>query len=364
MFGSNILRPAAMATLILAGALAPALTGAQIPPSPPASRAATIVMPPRLLPAEQSTLAVLDPEGRLVPGAVVEFGDGEHVTTDTTGRAIFVAPLNPGVLTAHLTNREAATASSTILPREPLPTEGLQVTDFPRVISVSDRFSIDGFGFSGHADKNRVALGDTNVVVLAASPVALVLLPAPGATPGPAQLQIEAGGRSAAPMLVTVVSLRVIGPSSQPAQGQKAVLTVRVRGTTQRLAIEVHNLSPAIIELSRGNVQRVTSSGGAQNEAQVEMTGLAAGDFSVSVRLVPGIAGLPDMEAVHQQLLVARRMANADWQERLDRVIRRIERDPEDVSRVRDELERMLAQNPEAELGKQIEAARQILLKR
>jgi hypothetical protein len=355
-----------MRSILFAALLAAAITGISAPAQevPPAQtpRAATLLLPPRLLPGEQSTLAVLDGAGRLLPGAVVEFPGGERVTTDTTGRAAFVAPLTPGVLTARVVDR-AVNASATVIPPQPLPTNGLQLTDYPRVISTTDRFSVDGFGFSGRADGTRVTLGEKPAAVLAASPIALILMPAPGIATGSAELKIEAGGRKLDPISVTVVSLRVIGPASPLAAGQQGTLTVRVRGTEQRLGIEARNSSPSVVDLPRGNVQRVTSSGGPDNQAEIEMTGVASGDFSVSVRLVPGAVGLPDMEGVRKQLLVARNIATGGWQERLDRLIRRIERDPQDVSRTRDELEKMLADQPEAELGRQIEAAWKILLK-
>jgi hypothetical protein len=350
-----------LAAAFFVGVTWPAAAQNTAPPAAP--RAATIVLPPRLLPGEQSTLAVLDTAGRLLPGAIVEFPGGERVTTDTTGRAVFVAPLTPGVLTARVVDR-AVNASATILAPQPLPAGGLQITDYPRMVSSTDRFSIDGFGFSGRAEGNRVTLGDKPAPVLAASPVALVLMPAVGIAAGPAQLILAAGERKLDPIPVTVVSLRVTGPSYQLAQGQEGILTVRVRGTEQRVAIEVRNSSPAVVDLPRGNLQRVTSSGGPENHAEIEMIGVAAGDFSVSVRLVPGAAGLPDMEAVREQLLAARKIASPEWADRIVRLIRRIERDPQDVARTRDDLEKMLADKPKGDLARQIEAAWKILLKR
>jgi hypothetical protein len=359
--GRPRLRSILLAVAVLAGLAAPAAPQNTAPPSAP--RAATIVLPPRLLPGEQSTLAVLDTAGRLLPGAIVEFPGSERVTTDSTGRATFVAPLTPGVLTARLVDRPV-NASATILSPLPLPAGGLQISDYPRMVSSTDRFTLDGFGFSGRAEGNRVTLGDKPAPVLAASPVSMVLMPAVGIAAGPTQLILELGQRKLDPIAVTVISLRVIGPPYQLAEGQKGVLTVRVRGTAQRIAIEVRNSSPAVVDLPRGNLLRVTSSGGAENQAEIEMIGVAAGDFSVSARLVPGAVGLPDMEAVREQLLAARKIASPEWADRIVRLIRRIERDPQDVAHARDDLEKMLADKPEGNLARQIEAAWKILLKR
>ena len=51
-------------------------------------------MPRKIVSGEHATLAVLDVSGRLTPGVHVEFSNGDTLKTDTTGRAMFVAPLN------------------------------------------------------------------------------------------------------------------------------------------------------------------------------------------------------------------------------------------------------------------------------
>ncbi len=327
------------------------------------SPGASIILPPKLVAGERASLAVLDAAGRLTSGAVVEFTGGERVTTDATGRASFTAPVAAGVLLARLPG-PGVSASTTVIAPPLIQPDGVQVFDYPRVISLADRFAVDGSGFQGEADGNRALLGDQPALVLAASSVALVLLPGPRAVEGPAQLLIEVGGRSPGPVPVTLVSLELSATKKQLAPGEKGKLSVRVRGSAQRLAIEARNLTPEVIELPRGNVQRVTSGGGASNTAEIELLGLRVGDFSLSVRLVPGAVGLPDMEAVRRQLFAARELAKGEWHDRVGRLIRRIQRDPQDVPRVRDELEKMLAEQPEGEFGRLLEAAWRLLLKR
>jgi hypothetical protein len=332
-------------------------------PAPPPRPGAIIVLPPRLIAGQQATLAVLDAAGRLAAGAAVEFTGGERVTTDATGRAAFAAPGEPGVLLARLPDRQVS-ASTTVVAPLANPSDSLQVLDYPRVISVSDRFSVEGKGFRGEADDNRARLGDEPALILAASPVALVLLAAPRAAEGPAELVLEAGGHRSGPVPVTLVSLEVTAAKKQLAPNEKGTLSVHVHGTDQRLVIEARNLSPDVVELPRGSVQRVTSSGGPANLAVIEVQGIHPGDFSVSVRLVPGAYGLPDMEVARQRLLAARQNAPPVWQERLDRVIRRIERNPQEVMRILKELEKLLAEKPQGDLGREIEAAWRELLKR
>ncbi len=348
---------------VLAAFVAASPSAAQnLPKSSGKMPGAAIVLPQRLVAGQRATLAVLDAAGRLAEGAEVEFSGGERVTSDATGRATFTAPGEAGVLLARLLGRGVSTSSTVVAP-QPNPPDGVQVFDYPRVISVSDRFAVDGVGFRGEADANHATLADQPALVLAASPVALVLLPGRRATVGPTQLLIEVGGRSPGPLPVTLVSLELTAPTKQLAQGEEGKLTVLVHGTSQRLVIEARNLMPDVIELPRGNVQRVTSSGGPPNVAEIELQGVRVGDFSLSVRLVPGAVGLPDVEAARQKLLAARRLATPDWQDRVDRVIRRIERDPHEFAKTRDELEKMLAEKPEGEFGRLLEAAWRELLK-
>src|SRR2546430_7229789 len=79
-----------------ATSFAPRLAAQQ--PAPAASGARILLLPRRIVSGERATLAVLDVNGRLTPGVTVNFSNGDRFTTDETGRALFVAPLNPGVI--------------------------------------------------------------------------------------------------------------------------------------------------------------------------------------------------------------------------------------------------------------------------
>ena len=61
--------------------------------APPASGARILLLPRRIVSGERATLAVLDVNGRLTPGVTVSFSNGDKLTTNATGRALFVAPL-------------------------------------------------------------------------------------------------------------------------------------------------------------------------------------------------------------------------------------------------------------------------------
>jgi hypothetical protein len=109
--------------------------------------------------------------------------------------------------------------------------------------------------------------------------------------------------------------------------------------------------------LPRGNLQRVMTSGGDRNAAEIEMKCLAPGDYAVTARLIPTSSGLPDLAAARRKLVAARAVATGAWAARVDQVIRRIDRDPEDTRRIRTELERMLNDKPSGEFALLLESA-------
>src|SRR5260370_25866988 len=81
---------------LIVGVFAPGASAQQSAPA--ASGARILLLPRRIVSGERATLAVLDVNGRLTPGVTVNFSNGDRLTTDATGRALFVAPLNPGVI--------------------------------------------------------------------------------------------------------------------------------------------------------------------------------------------------------------------------------------------------------------------------
>src|SRR5258707_4176116 len=86
--------------------------------APPASGARTLLLPRRIVSREPATLAVLDANGRLTPGVTVNFSNGDRLTTDTTGRALFVAPLNPGEVFASIEGRPRRVPTPVLSPAE------------------------------------------------------------------------------------------------------------------------------------------------------------------------------------------------------------------------------------------------------
>src|SRR5260370_172706 len=150
-------------------------------PAPAASGARILLLPRRIVSGERATLAV---NGRLTPGVTVNFSNGDRLTTDATGRALFVAPLNAGVIHASIAQRSGRVYTTILTPTEAA-ASSIQISSAPRFASLSDRFELSGRGFCGDADANQVRVGGRSALVLASSPASLVALPPTDLEPGP-----------------------------------------------------------------------------------------------------------------------------------------------------------------------------------
>ncbi|PYU56440.1 MAG: hypothetical protein DMG56_23785 [Acidobacteria bacterium] len=257
-------------------------------PLPPASGARMLLLPRRIVSGERATLAVLDVNGRLTPGVTVNFSNGDRLTTDATGRALFVAPLNPGVIFGSIAGRTERVATAILSPGEAAAAE-IQVSSAPQVASLTDRFEFFGRSFCGDADANRVTIAGQPAIVLASSPTSLVVLPPQELRPGPEPVGVSCPKRQSPPYSITLVGLELEAISLPLKTGERRALSVRVRGTTAKIALEARNLAPEIAELSGGNPLRASSSGGAENFARFEVVGRKNGSFRISIRLVPSL---------------------------------------------------------------------------
>jgi hypothetical protein len=253
---------------------------------PPASAARILLLPRRIVSGEHATLAVLDVNGRLTPGVGVNFSNGDRLTTDATGRALFVAPLNPGTISAAISGRSGRVYTTILGPMDVAP-ESIEVSFAPRVASLTDRFELSGRGFCGDADANRVTIAGRPALVLASSPTSLAVLPPNDLDPGPASVEVGCAKRNATTFSIKLVALTLEADSSSLAPGEHRSLTVRVRGTSLKVGLEANNLAPDIAELRGANPTRLASTGGADNLAHFEVVGRQRGSFLISIRLLP-----------------------------------------------------------------------------
>ncbi len=257
--------------------------------APAASGARILLLPRRIVSGERATLAVLDVNGRLTPGVTVNFSNGDKLATDATGRALFVAPLTPGVLFASIAGRAGQVITAVIPPSEAA-SSSVEIASAPRVASLTDRFELLGRGFCGDADSNQVSVAGHPALVLASSPVSLVVLPPMDLGPGSAGVNISCANHQAPSFAVAFAALTMEADSSPLKPGEHRALTVRVRGTMAKIGLEARNLAPGIAELSGGSPIRLSSSGGAENFARFDLIGRKNGSFLISIRLVPSFA--------------------------------------------------------------------------
>lgn len=272
-------------SLCLSAAFLALFFSASAQKSPPSAAGRILLLPRTIISGERATLAVLDANGRLTPRAPVVFSNGDHLLTDATGRALFVAPLNPGVIRGSIAGREGHIPVRILSPEETAAT-AIQVTSVPKIASLADRFEITGTGFCGEADANKITVSGDPAFVLASSPTSLVVLPPPDLQPGRASVDISCAKRNGPPIEVVFVALTLEADSSPLAPGVHRQLTVRVRGTTSKVTLEANNLAPDIAELTGGNPLRSSSSGGGENVAHFEVVGRKRGSFMISIRLL------------------------------------------------------------------------------
>jgi hypothetical protein len=275
----------ALRYLCLAPALLPLsfFVSAQKSPTPPAGR--ILLLPRTIVSGDRATLAVLDTNGRLTPNAAVKFSNGDRLTTDKTGRALFAAPLTPGTIFGSIVGREGR-VPVTILPQGESAPTAIQVESIPKIASLSDRFEITGQGFCGDADANQITISGDPAFVLASSPSSVVILPPPDLPPGRASVDISCAKRNGPPLEVVFVALSLEADSSPIAPGVLRRLTVHVRGTRDKVTLEAKNLAPDIAELTGGNPQKASSSGGVENMAHFDVVGRKRGSFLISIRLL------------------------------------------------------------------------------
>jgi hypothetical protein len=253
--------------------------------APSASGARILLVPRRIVSGERATLAVLDANGRLTPGVKVNFSNGDRLTTDTTGRSLFVAPLTPGVIFASIEGRPGRIPTAVLTAAEGA-SPAIEVSSAPRFASFRDRFELTGHGFCGDADANQVTIGGKAALVLASSPSSLIVLPSNDLEPGPAVVEVSCAKRSAPPFMITLVGLQLEADSSPLAPAEHRMLTVHAHGTTSKVGLEARNLAPDVAELAGGNPVRLSTSGGNKNFAQFEITGRKRGSFLISIRLL------------------------------------------------------------------------------
>jgi hypothetical protein len=238
-----------------------------------------IVLPLELVAGQPATVAVLGSDGRLQANVKLGLSSGEPLTTDETGRAHFLVPSAPGILFAQIQNTQILAVADV---RRQEGADDLKIQSAPRLASLQGLLRIRGSGFAGDADRNPLMLNGERVLVLAASPVELVILAPAAAPPGPAKLDLQAGGQSASAQ-ITLIRVAAAPQQIPPRKHQK--ISLRVFGTNEPVSLRVRNLRPDLVQFPHRGDIRLQTSGGPENSAQFRAKGLRTGEFSFAVRL-------------------------------------------------------------------------------
>ncbi len=293
-----------------------------------------IVLPPRLMAGHPATLAVLGVDGKLAAGAMVTLGDGQMLTTDRTGRAVFTVPTSGDYLLA-----KGAGASVAALIDPAAGASEPKETTLPPFVSTRDRFWVCSPSLRGDADADSVHINDGPALVLAASPECLVALPSQKVTPGPAKISVESPGTQVTASTI-LVSLDFDAPQPALLPEAKSRLNVRVHGSDQKLGIMVENETPGVLRFLRGDTQELLTTGGPQNGAALEVRAIRVGDYSFRARLLPPT----DLTIAQRYLRAALPLAPNDLQGKIQGYSRRLERHPGDSQIVRAGLAVILRQ--------------------
>lgn len=319
------------------------------PPQSPASTTWTvsIVLPSRIVSGQPATLAVLGVDGRLAQGVMVDIGKDQHVKTDKTGRASFIAPTGSSVLIATAAGNSAAALVDAAPPvaSTPAPTVA-------PVVSQLDEFPICGGKFRGDADANHVSLNDDRAFVLAASPECLAVLASPRAIPGPAKISIATPGAQWNTD-TTLVSLHFDPPLPPLVPEKRSKLILHVQGSDQALRVLVENKTPGVLRFGRGDRQELLTSGGPQNSAEIAVQAIITGDFSFHARILAA----PDADAARRYLSAAEPLAPKDLQHVIRNLADRLTHHPRDTQKVGREVEQIISTTMAGDFRTLLEAA-------
>jgi hypothetical protein len=321
---------------------------AQTPSSTLTTWSVSIVLPPRLMAGHPGTLAVLGVDGKLAPGVTVILSSGQSVTTDRTGRAIFMAPSAGDYL---LARGAGSTVAAFVEPAEQ--SSESQTVTVPPVVSVGDNFWLCGPGLRGNADQNNVSIDGRASIVLAASPECLVVLPDANTPPGSASILVDAPGvqwRTS----TTLVSLDFDSPKPPLKPGEKSRLAVRAHGSRDMLELAVQNQTPGVMRFLHGDLQNVMTSGGETNIAQLDVQAVASGDFSFRARIAPE----PESANAARYLRDAELLAPRELRRTIENMAQKLTQHPQNYRSVRSQLNQISSSTMTGDFKALIDAAR------
>ncbi|HEV2289579.1 MAG TPA: hypothetical protein VGR81_11560 [Candidatus Acidoferrales bacterium] len=334
---------------------APNCTAVQATPDN-ATASETIVLPLELVANQPATLAVLSADGHVMAAVKLVLSSGETITTDESGRAHFLAPPETGVLYVRTTDSEVRAVTDVLPPGAAVNRDKISV---PFLVALKNPFSIRGRGFYGDADHNSVEIVEQPALVLAASPLELIVLPSPQITPGIADLVLKSA--SDVPLRITLVDVASDASELQVRPGEKIQLSLRVNGTAQAVGLKIRNLSPQIAQFKLKRNQTLKTSGGVNNSAKLEVKGLRAGQFSFRAELAPS-PGAPDVVAARDFLEAAQKIAPENQRHSIASILKELRPQAIHVAGARKKVEKLFMSSSPGDFSVLLEAARRALL--
>ena len=286
-------------------------------------------------------------------------GANLRVTTDRTGRALFVVPASGSALIA----KASGVTEVAMIDAPRLMTAPASTASVTPVAGLHDPFAFCAVGLSGDADANLVKINGEFALVLAASPECLVALAPPKAEPGPAKVSVEVSPTQTTLMISTSGSLILVSlefaPPTPPLQpGKKSRLAVNVRGSDQSLRFVVENESPGVLAFTRGDTQELRTTGGAHNSAEFEVQATRSGDFKFrSARFARrGCHNRP-----RRYLQAAAAIGPANLQSTMRSLADRLAQHPNEAEKIRAHLESFIAASDPGDFRSLLEAAHSTL---
>ncbi|RTL34692.1 MAG: hypothetical protein EKK48_30720, partial [Candidatus Melainabacteria bacterium] len=244
-------------------------------------------LPQKAIAGQHITASVLDANRTGESGIELGF-NGVRLSTDASGKVTFMVPEDavPGnsLSVAMVGNSQARPVQVEVL--QPLSTSSQQeppsIERASNMVSSNGTVVLDGHNFDGIADHNQVMIDETTECkVTAASPVQLKATVPTTVAPGIHFATVHLRGTKSNPGRFDLVTAEVRPDKKEADKEQETTLTVKVLGTTNQVQVRLTNQTPDVIKISKGNDLHLTTSGGDDNSANVEVQRLRKGSYRV-----------------------------------------------------------------------------------
>lgn len=240
-----------------------------------------IVMTGTVVAGEEATASVLDSEGSMLTGVVLELPNGEKVTTNDKGHATFRVLSGLESIALTIAGTKIMKSAWAWQPENMRPWMPAPFT--PKPIIPGQATAIATPATSG-VPEVLVDARPTNV--LASSPTSTIADMPYGLTPGAHAVTVRDQGKTVDIQVVEAVWLRVEAPKTL-VRGEKSSYTVEVVGTEQPVSIQVRNDSPTVVKLmDASSAGLLTTSGGTANQAKIDFQAIGAGTIRLPLNLL------------------------------------------------------------------------------